>query len=514
MNVARLTRTSLALTLLTGCMMEAGDAGYAEELMGEDVGLAEQPLYGNKNYYWPNAGTGRTDINVCWENPGSAPGGTAAERAAWRDARRRAVEESWGRHARINFYGWDGTDPVNRPTTCTSGAPGIHVVICNLPSDARCPALPASQAGGGYPTIDGLNNGVRLNPNHGAAIAVHEFGHTLGFYHEEERPDAPNITSGACAKQSWPNDNPALYGGYDQTSIMSYCQPPSAAPWVSANDIASIQRSYGRRKVNSLLTPRASCAAAHHAVGLNDRAFTWDCDEANRDQEWIDTSSTSDGDAWNLYMVGPTNSNQYCLGASSASSGSAVALRTCSTSTDWRFQSMYVRGFGGLCLDLQAGNTAEGTPIQVWQCGALGGQNQRWTRTRSGLLKYGTSNKCARVGDNGRLQLATCNTADSAQVFSFSSGKIRRVSTGKCLDVYGPSDAQFTSGQYLPENGSFVQELTCNTALNQKWHFSGNLRYGASASLCLARGVDANGSALSLASCSADEERQTWDYHF
>jgi hypothetical protein len=175
---------------------------------------------------------------------------------------------------------------------------------------------------------------------------------------------------------------------------------------------------------------------------------------------------------------------------------------------------MYLRGFGGLCLDLQAGNTAVGTPIQAWTCGALGGANQHWTRTRAGQIKYGMTNRCAQVGSDGHLRLAVCSASDNAQIFSFSGGAIRRTSNGKCLDVYGPSDAQFMSGAGLPSSGSFIQELTCNTALNQKWNFSGALRYGADASLCLNRGVDGNGSALALAACSGDAERQVWDYYF
>src|SRR4029079_3872093 len=123
-----------------------------------------------------------------------------------------------------------------------------------------------------------------------------------GFYHAEERPDAPNITTGNCKKQSFPNSNPVLYGAYDDHSIMSYCHPPSGAPWLSANDIAGVQRAYGRRQVGSLVTPRGHCVAAHHALGIGDRAFVWDCDEANRDQMWIDTTLSSIGDAFGLYI--------------------------------------------------------------------------------------------------------------------------------------------------------------------------------------------------------------------
>ena len=88
----------------------------------------------------------------------------------------------------------------------------------------------------------------------------------------------------------------------------------------------------------------------------------------------------------------------------------------------------------------------------------------------------------------------------------------------QCLDVYGPSDAQFaqngTGAQGKPANGNVIQLWSCNTSMNQRWHFSGPLRSGANANLCIARPTDANGAALSLATCSGDDESQTWDYYF
>ncbi len=502
----------LAALLAAGC-------GLAEDEPAKDYdfSVAEEGLYGNRDKFWPNAGTGRTDIHVCWVNPNSAPGATAAARAAWRDDRRRAVEESWGRNARINFYGWDGTDPVGNPTSCAnSSATGAHIVICTLPTDSRCPALPASQAVAVAINSDGPVVSVRSNPNHPPSVMVHEFGHGLGLYHAEERPDAPDISTGPCAKQSFPNSDPVLYGAYDRDSIMSYCSPPTGAPWLSANDVAGIQRAYGRRITGSLVTPRGNCAAARHAVGPGDRAFTWDCDEANNDQRWHDDPTTSNGDAWNLYIGGVTTSTKHCLAATSATSGAAVQLGACTTSTDWRLERMFLRGFGGRCLDLPGGNTAVGTPLQVWACGALGGANQRWSRTRAGQIRYGTTDRCARVGANGRLELGICNTADAAQLFTFNASQIRPTGNqGVCLDVIGPSDAQFTSGQGLLTDGAQVQVFACSgLTLNQKWAFSGGLRHDGNASLCLARGSDGNGSALSLASCSGADETQTWDFCF
>jgi hypothetical protein len=129
-------------------------------------------------------------------------------------------------------------------------------------------------------------------------------------------------------------------------------------------------------------------------------------------------------------------------------------------------------------------------------------------------LKYGTTNKCAKIGSTGTLQIATCNASDTAQIFTIEAGAIRRNSNGLCLDVVGPSDSQFISGVALPGVGAQIQQSACNTSLNQKWMFSGALRYGANSGLCLNRSVDTHGYALSLARCSGSEETQTWDYYF
>lgn len=73
-------------------------------------------------------------------------------------------------------------------------------------------------------------------------VAVHEFGHVLGFLHEQDRPDAEATGMGAPT----PSDNGARVGPYDPDSIMNYRNADGNRNGVlSEGDIAAVRALYG-----------------------------------------------------------------------------------------------------------------------------------------------------------------------------------------------------------------------------------------------------------------------------
>jgi hypothetical protein len=84
-------------------------------------------------------------------------------------------------------------------------------------------------------------------------IAVHEFGHALGFDHEQVRPD--NASEQYC--DEWQDGETTDYSGtyltdsYDTDSIMSYCaQWDRSTPHVSEGDVEGIHAAYGAKPNN------------------------------------------------------------------------------------------------------------------------------------------------------------------------------------------------------------------------------------------------------------------------
>ncbi|AQW54704.1 chitinase [Streptomyces hygroscopicus] len=119
-----------------------------------------------------------------------------------------------------------------------------------------------------------------------------------------------------------------------------------------------------------------------------------------------------------------------------------------------------ITGVGGKCVDVAGANSANGTPIQLYDCN--GSAAQQWTVGGDGTIR--ALGKCLDVASGGTadgslVQLYDCN-GSAAQQWSLPAARdIVNPQANKCLDAAGGGSA----------NGTRLQLWTCTGAANQKW---------------------------------------------
>jgi len=92
--------------------------------------------------------------------------------------------------------------------------------------------------------------------NQEAITAVHEFGHAIGFYHEQVRTDSTCTVQQAGESIGNEPAGSRQVGAFDVNSVMNYCAK-KVGPDISTGDVQAAITLYGGRTVNPTFVTRS-----------------------------------------------------------------------------------------------------------------------------------------------------------------------------------------------------------------------------------------------------------------
>ena len=290
---------------------------------------AEQDLYVAGTQIWPTG-----IIPVCWEMPGRD-----ADKALVRDA----VRATWEAEANIHFTGWGTCNASTRsgirirhadewPMTPSRGkSPGTvrNGMVLNFDFAFR-------DSWGNQPSSACIGGG-RTQCIRG--IAVHEFGHAIGFAHEQDRLDTPS----SCTDLGFFLSGDTNVGPWDLNSVMNYCNPASSPDVLSPTDIWGVQKFYGTHQ---------PIAVARRAWGEHDLAL----DLTNANMQTVSVNSS--------FGASETSNQGTINGAPAIAAASAGDVHAVARGTDGGLWTK--RGLNGVWGGWSSlGGVIEGSPVAI-----------------------------------------------------------------------------------------------------------------------------------------------------
>ncbi len=217
-----------SLVVLAALVLTPAACASAEVEATDD---SSSPQLANPDYLWKTR-----IVPVCWTNPGDT------EAMGWV---RSAVESTWGANSKVQFR-WDSCPSNDEPAVRiriedSDKAPWSYFGT-NVGTNAVTMSLNFSFTKIFSFCKQGREACIRN-------FATHEFGHVLGFDHEQNREDLTDV-AGACktdVRAALPGF--VSIGAYDPNSVMNYCASITTdslrVASLSVGDIAALQKFYG-----------------------------------------------------------------------------------------------------------------------------------------------------------------------------------------------------------------------------------------------------------------------------
>ncbi len=284
-------------------------------------------------------------------------------------------------------------------------------------------------------------------------ILKHELGHTLGFRHEHLRPEA--AAGGIC-----PTEDTSFRAitAYDGLSVMHYPRCHGLQSFdlaLTSYDRYGAERRYPFPR-GAVVGLGGNCLGVGGIDPWDERLVMFHC-TGGAGQTWSYSGSHSFGSVGKLLT----------LGSSAEAATPRMSAATGTADQTWRFVNAEIIGHGAQSVTLKDFSGAPGTGVVTWRPGSA--LNQKWTFDESGRIA-GWGGMCLDVyasgTQNGTPVLAyACHGGESQKFHVATNGEIRGIGD-KCLTIENVSIA----------DGARLVMWECNGGANQRWSIIGDIR--------------------------------------